>query len=307
VREIGCVLAEATAALAVAGIDEPRRRARAVLAAALVLSGAEIFAHPERVLTPAQRARVTEMLRRAMAHEPLTRIVGTREFWGLEFVLSADTLDPRPDSETIVEAVLARLPDRARPYRVLDLGTGTGCLLLALLSELPQATGIGVDVAWGAALTARRNAARLGLGGRARFVAGDWAAAIAGRFDAIVANPPYIPTLAIAALPPEVKDYDPHRALDGGADGLACYRAIAAQLPRLLRPDGLFAAELGQGQDEAVSAILAKEGFAVDGFTADLGGVVRCVVARRPVGIPAASRSGPTAKKGWNTPPPPLG
>jgi release factor glutamine methyltransferase len=216
-----------------------------------------------------------------IAREPLSWIVGKREFWGLEFVLSAETLDPRPDSESVVEAVLARLPDRSRTYRFLDLGTGTGCLLLALLSEFPRASGVGIDVAAGAASTARRNAEFLGFADRAHFAVGDWAGAIAGEFDAVVANPPYIPTRAIPELSPEVRDYDPKRALDGGTDGLLAYRAIAADLLRLLRPGGLFAAEIGLGQAEAVAPILAQGGLAIEGFTADLGGVIRCVVARR--------------------------
>ena len=278
---IGSALAQAAAAaLGAAGFDEPRRRARRLLAAALGRSAAEMFAHPESVLTLEEEAGVFAMLDRMTRHEPLSRIVGKREFWGLEFLLSADTLDPRPESETVVEAVLARLPDRTRAYRFLDLGTGTGCLLLALLSEFPWGIGVGVDVAPGAARTARHNALVLGLGDRAHFAVGDWARAVAGRFDAIVANPPYIATTAIAGLPPEVRDYDPHRALDGGADGLAAYRAIAADQPRLLLPDGLLAVEIGIGQADAVGAILAQNGLAIDGFAPDLAGTVRCIVAR---------------------------
>jgi len=278
---IGSALAEAAAALAAAGFDEPRRRGRRLLAAALRLSAAEIFAHPEAALIAAEEAQHAEMLSRMIAREPLSRIVGRREFWGLEFVLSADTLDPRPDSESMVEAVLSRLADRTQPYRFLDLGTGTGCLLLALLSEFPQAIGVGVDVAAGAAATARRNAKLLDLGDRAYFAVGDWARAIAGGFDAVVANPPYIPTRAIPELPPEVRDYDPKRALDGGSDGLQSYRAIAADLLTLLRPDGVFATEIGLGQAEAVAPILAQNGLAIDGYATDLGGVIRCVIARR--------------------------
>jgi len=251
-----------------------------MLAAALRVSAAEIFAHPEEALTAAEEARVSEVLTRMIAREPLSRIVGKREFWGLEFVLSAETLDPRPDSESVVEAVLSRLPDRSRTYRFLDLGTGTGCLLLALLSEFPRANGVGIDVAAGAALTARRNATLLGLADRAYFAVGDWAGAIAGGFDAVVANPPYILTRVIPELPPEVRDYDPKQALDGGPDGLLAYRAIAADLRRLLRPSGLFAAEIGLGQAEVVTGILVENGLVIDGFAADLGGVIRCVVAR---------------------------
>jgi len=278
---IGSALDTAAAALAAAGFDEPRRQARRLLAAALGLSAAEVFAHPEVALSSAQDARIAEILSRMIAREPLSRIVGRREFWGLDFLLSADTLDPRPESESVVEAVLSRVPDRGRTYRFLDLGTGTGCLLLALLAEFPRASGVGIDVAAGAARAARHNASLLGLGTRAHFAVGDWAGAIAGGFDAVVANPPYVPTEDIPQLPREVRDYDPTRALDGGSDGLGAYRAITADLPRLLRPGGLFAAEIGLGQAAAVAAIVARSGLAIDGFAADLAGVIRVVVARR--------------------------
>jgi release factor glutamine methyltransferase len=278
---VGSAIAAAAGALSAAGFDEPRRQARRLLAEALGLSAAELFAHPENSLTAAQEGQIAPMLGRMVAHEPFSRIIGKREFWGLEFLLSEDTLDPRPDSESVVEAVLSRLADRARYYRFLDLGTGTGCLLLALLSEFPRAIGVGVDVAAGAVRAAWLNAERLGFGERAHFAVGDWAAAIAGRFDVIIANPPYIPTAVIPGLMPEVRDCDPHLALDGGADGLAAYRGIAADLPRLLLPGGLFAAEIGAGQAACVSAILEQNGLAIDGFAADLGGVIRCVVARR--------------------------
>lgn len=223
---------------------------------------------------------MTKLLARVVAHEPLSRILGIREFWGLPFALSADTLDPRPESETVVAAVLDRLPDRDHAYRLLDLGTGTGCLLLALLSELPHATGIGVDIAPGAARTARYNAVQLGLAGRAQFLAGHWAAAIAGRFDAVVANPPYIPTSDIAGLAAEVREYDPRRALDGGPDGLASYREIVSALPRLLRPGGRFATEVGAGLADIVAAILTAQGLRLDSIVPDLAGIPRCVVAR---------------------------
>jgi release factor glutamine methyltransferase len=283
IREIsvGAAIEHAVSALTKAGIDEPRRRARALLAAALDFSVAEIFAHPERLLNPEQQARVSAMLARMRAREPLSRIIGRREFWGLEFLLSADTLDPRPESETIVDSMLARLPERDRAYRFLDLGTGTGALLLALLSEYPAASGVGVDIAPGAARTARDNAERLGTSTRAHFVAGSWAAALTGRFDAVIANPPYIEQAAIADLPPEVRQYDPIRALDGGADGLAAYRAIAAELRRLLPPGGLFAAEIGLGQASAVAAILTRHSLRVDGIASDLAGIERCVIAIR--------------------------
>jgi release factor glutamine methyltransferase len=266
--------------LEAAGFDEPRRRARRLIAAAVGVSETEIFAHPERKLGPAERDQTAAMLDRVLAREPLTRIVGRREFWGLEFSLSADTLDPRPETETVVETVLARRPDRHQPYRILDLGTGSGCLLLALLSEFRHASGIGVDVAPGAAMTARRNAMALGFADRARFLAGDWTSALAGRFDIVVANPPYIASATIPLLPPEVRDHDPRFALDGGVDGLAAYRKIAAELPRLLVPGGLFATEIGSDQADAVSALLTGAGLR-EAVLPDLAGLPRCVLAQR--------------------------
>ena len=221
------------------------------------------------------------MLDRMRAREPLSRIVGRREFWGLEFLLSADTLDPRPESETIVEAVLARLLDGDRTYRFLDLGTGSGCLMLALLSEYPAASGIGVDIAPDAARTARDNAERLGIGRRAQFVVGNWASALTGRFDAVVANPPYIEQEAIADLPREVRQYDPIRALDGGADGLAAYRAIAADLHRLLPAGGFFATEIGIGQAEAVGKNPEAIRPLLGRWSPDLAGIDRVVIACR--------------------------
>jgi release factor glutamine methyltransferase len=275
------VLGEVAAALERAGFDEARRRARRLLAAALDLSPTEVFARPDRMIAEDERARIAAILRRALAHEPLSRVLGVREFWGLEFMLSPDTLDPRPETEILVEAVLARLPERDRNYRFLDLGTGSGCLLLALLSEFPAASGVGVDRAPGAVATARDNAGRLGLDARARFAVGDWGGGIEERFDAIVSNPPYIESKTMAGLPREVRDFDPPLALDGGADGLEAYRAIATDLPRLLAPAGVFAGELGQGQENAVAGIIIANGLVVDAILPDLAGIPRCIAARR--------------------------
>ena len=277
---VGNAIDHAATALSAAGLDEPRRRARRLVAAALGLSSVEVFAYPERQLRVAEQDGIAAMLARMGAHEPLTRILGRREFWGLEFSLSPDTLDPRPETETVVAAVLARRPDRRQAYRILDLGTGSGCLLLALLSEFPNARGIGVDIARGAAATARHSAKALGLADRAGFFAGDWGAALAGPFDIVVANPPYIASGVIPNLSPEVRDHDPHRALDGGGDGLAAHRAIAVDLPRLLAPGGLFAGEIASDQAESVTAVLTGAGLRVEPVLPDLAGLPRCVVAR---------------------------
>ena len=278
---IGSTLGAVAAALERAGFDEARRRARQLLALALGLPLAEVFAGTGQVITDDEGERIAKILRRALAYEPLSRIAGTREFWGLEFALSPETLDPRPETETVVEAVLGRLSERNRDYRFLDLGTGTGCLLLALLSEYPAATGVGVDHAFGAAVAARRNAERLGLAKRARLLVGNWTSAINGRFDAIVTNPPYIETAALPDLPREVRDYDPSSALDGGIDGLVAYRAIADNLSGHLVPGGLFACEIGAGQESAAVGIISDGGLVIDDVVPDLAGIPRCIVARR--------------------------
>jgi release factor glutamine methyltransferase len=249
---------------------------------ALAIPPPDLFGHPERVLDEQQISRVLALLRRMVAGEPLSRIFERREFWGLEFRLSADTLDPRPETETVIEAVLRREPDRSAPRRLLDLGTGTGCLLLALLAELPAASGVGVDIAEGAVRTAARNAVYLGLADRARFCVGDWATAVSGKFDAILANPPYIASEALALLPREVACHDPWRALDGGGDGLRSYRKIAEAAPRLLSADGILAVEIGAGQADAVVAIMTDNTLFVDGIEKDLAGIARCVIACPP-------------------------
>jgi release factor glutamine methyltransferase len=278
---IGSMIGEVADTLTREGFDAARRRARRLVAAALDLSLAEVLARSDRAVTNDESERVAAMLRRTLAHEPLSRVLGMRAFWGLDFILSPDTLDPRPETETVVEAVLARMPERGRPYRFLDLGTGTGCLLLALLSEYPTATGVGVDLAAGAVDTAARNAERLGLRPRAKFVVGNWGKGLVEAFDVIVANPPYIASSDLAALPAEVRDYDPSLALDGGADGLAAYRAIAADLARLLAPGGFFACEIGAGQENAVTGIISAAGLVIDDVLPDLAGIPRCVVAQR--------------------------
>ena len=279
-KTLGWLVAEAAVALSAAGFAEPRRHARRLVSAVLAISPADPFAHPNLAVDARQAGRVQALLKRMVAGEPLSRIFGRREFWGLEFRLSGDTLDPRPETETVVEGVLRRIPDRNSPLRLLDLGTGTGCLLLALLSELPAASGVGVDIADGAVKMAVENAGRLGLGRRTRFFVGDWAAALSGKFDAILANPPYIPSRAIALLPREVACHDPRRALDGGEDGLRSYRRIAEAAPALLVPRGILAAEIGAGQAAHVTAIMKDNGLVVDGLEKDLAGIARCLVAR---------------------------
>jgi release factor glutamine methyltransferase len=275
----GEVVAEATAVLG------NRREARLVVAAALGVDPAQLLGWPERAVAEEAHRRAREFVRRRAAGEPLSRLRGTREFWGLSFELSPETLDPRPDSETIVAAALEAVPDRAARLRVLDFGTGTGCLLLALLSELPNAHGIGLDRAPGAARTARRNAAALGLASRASFLVGDWAAAISGRFDLIVSNPPYIARGDIAGLAPEVQ-HDPLLALDGGSDALDAYRRLAPEIARLI--GGTAVLELGAGQAGSVGSIMRDAGLDVRGTRPDIHDLERALIlvsgGEKPVG-----------------------
>jgi release factor glutamine methyltransferase len=280
---VGEALAAAAAPLAAAGIENPRREARLLIAHVLGRDGGgplSVFSRPERPWSEGEARSLDVLVGRRAAREPLSRIVGEREFWSLPFKLSPDTLDPRPDSETLIEAALDAIPDRAAPLQVLDLGTGSGCLLLALLSELPAAWGLGVDLSPGAAATAAANATALGLAGRAKFIVGDWLAALAGRFDVILINPPYIPAGEIAALEPEVAHWDPALALAGGADGLAAIRALAPDLPHHIENQGIIVMELGAGQADDASALCTACGLEVIARPHDLSGITRCLLMR---------------------------
>ena len=274
----------AAARLRAAGIDSAGLDARLLMGEAYGLGRDQLLCRAHDPADPEATARLETLLARRVAREPVSRILGRREFWSLDFALSPDTLDPRPDSETVVEAALAALAGRQDPD-ILDLGTGTGCLLLALLSELPAARGLGVDLSAGAVATAAANARRLGLAGRARFERHDWRDGLAGRltparFPLIVANPPYIPAGEIPALQPEVARFDPLAALAGGADGLDAYRRIAVELPDLLTESGFVVVEVGAGQARVVSALMDAAGLTVCGTRADLAGIERCVIAR---------------------------
>ncbi len=264
----------AAARLAAAGIAEPRREARILIAAALGTDAAGLLSRQE--IDPAACA---PWLARRLAREPMAYITGRREFWGLDFAVSPATLIPRPDSETLIEAALAALPDRAGVRRILDLGTGSGCLLLAALKEFPAAFGLGVDRAAAAAALARGNAVSLGLAERSGFVVSDWATALTGRFDVVLANPPYINSADLSGLMPEVAVYEPPAALDGGPDGLAAYRRIMADLPALLAPDGVAVLEIGAGQAPDVTALAGQAGLTA-AARADLAGHPRALILR---------------------------
>jgi release factor glutamine methyltransferase len=269
-------------AFAKAGLDTPELDARVLLTDALRIEPAELLLRPEESVGEDEAALLSSYAARRLAGEPVARILGVREFWGLPFALSPATLVPRPDTETVVEAALGTVRDRSRPVRLIDLGAGSGCLLVALLHELREATGIAVDLSEEALRTARQNAARNGVGERAQFAASRWGAALAGSFDLIVSNPPYIATEVLAALPPEVREHDPALALDGGADGLDAYRAILADAGGLLAPGGALVLEIGYDQEPALQAMAPAAGFAVERTARDLGGHPRAVVIRRP-------------------------
>jgi release factor glutamine methyltransferase len=284
-------LAEAVSAardrLAAAGIDESRREAR-LLVCRLLGGGPELLlGSPGRELTAKEAGKVEAAVGRRAAREPLSRILGEREFWSLPFALNAATLDPRADSETLVEAVLGEIAERDAALRLLDLGTGTGCLLLALLSELPKAGGCGIDVSAEAVAQATANAQRLGLAARARFLRHSWDDGLAlaeTPWDVIVSNPPYIASAEIAALAPEVAGYDPAAALDGGGDGLDAYRSLIPAAAAVLAPGGLLALEIGQGQAAAVEGLLVAAGLRPLRRARDLAGVERCLLAVAPAG-----------------------
>lgn len=264
-----------------AGIDEPMREASYLLSAALNLMRGEMLALDELDLTDDQAARLATFILRRSNREPLARIVGEKEFWGLRFGLNDDTLVPRPDTETLVETVLAALPDHGRPYRILDLGTGTGCILLSLLHELKGATGIGADLSPGAVAQATANATSLKLATRATIVHSDWLSAVEGSFDIIVSNPPYIALSEKDGLMEEVRTHDPALALFADDDGLAVYKALIPQLAGRLNPGGVVALEVGAGQAGAVGSLLqaAFPALAVSRVR-DLGGIERVLLAR---------------------------
>ncbi len=274
---VGTALRQATATLGEAGIEAAAREARLLMVRALGLPDRAI---PDRD-APAPDA-FWPLLERRRVREPMALILGRQGFWTLDVAVSRDTLIPRADSEAVLRAALRARPDRAGVRRVLDLGTGTGALLLAALAEFPEAFGLGIDLSAAACALAARNAVANRLAPRAAFLCGDWARAVAARFDLVLANPPYIETGAIDALMPEVASHEPRRALDGGADGLAAYRVILGDLPRLLAPAAVVVLELGQGQAPAVTALAAAAGLATVDHERDLGGIVRALAMQMP-------------------------
>ncbi len=270
-------LVAAVARLEAAGIDGPGRDARVLLAHALGVGADRLTLHLQDAMTAAQSAAYEAALVARIARQPVAQIIGQRLFWGLSFRVTPDTLDPRPETETLVAAALER------PFlKVLDLGTGTGCILLSCLKGMPMARGVGVDASPAALDVAAGNARDLGLADRARFLVSDWLSAVSGAFDLIVSNPPYIAAEEMAALAPEVRDWEPHLALTPGGDGLDAYRAIARGAGARLMPGGRILLEIGPTQGAAVAGLLAAAGLGEVRVLPDMDGRDRVVAAVKP-------------------------
>jgi release factor glutamine methyltransferase len=274
-------LRELRKTLAAAGFEAAALDARLLVLSALGIAAAELITDPDRPLAPEEADRLAAFASRRLAHEPVARIVGEREFWGLPFRLSPETLVPRPDTETVVETALGLLPDRGASLRIVDFGTGSGCLLVALLHELPNAAGLGIDLSFGALVTARGNAWANGVGARSRFALSRWAEAVSGSFDLIVSNPPYIASPVIPTLDEEVREHDPLLALDGGPDGLEPYRILLGEAGRLLAPQGLVVVEIGYDQAEDLKGLASAHSLEILTIAPDLSGRPRCVAMRR--------------------------
>ncbi|MFC7047989.1 peptide chain release factor N(5)-glutamine methyltransferase [Emcibacter nanhaiensis] len=275
-------LREGRRRLAACGIDTAELDARLLLSHVLGCGPMELYLQQDRQLTAPEAGCFKAVLARREQREPLSQILGEKEFWSLTFRVTKDVLTPRPDSETLIEVALARIPDRAAPLRILDLGTGSGCLLLSLLSELPNASGVGLDISDAALDVARDNAKRLGFADRTDFLISDWTRALdpEEKFDIILSNPPYIGEAEKDSLPPEVRHYEPESALYAGAEGLDDYRKLIDQLPDFLAPGGYILFEIGAGQAAAARALLQARGVSDVEVIQDLAGKDRCVCWR---------------------------
>ncbi|OSQ45723.1 modification methylase HemK [Thalassospira alkalitolerans] len=278
-------MTEAVAALRDAGIDNARMDARILLSDAAGVDSSRIAAWPEDIVADDKSTKFRDMIARRLKREPVSRILGQRDFWRHSFKLSPETLDPRPDSETIVELALDWLEDRDAPT-VLDFGTGTGCLLLSIIGDLQNARGLGVDISQGAVACARQNADQLGYGGQVEFRVSDWDQAVTDDertegFDLVVSNPPYITRDEMDDLSPEVSRFDPRLALTDEGDGLGAYRILSRVAFGLVKPAGFVIFEIGQGQENAVARLLVEAGFVGVEYREDLGGIVRCVAAKK--------------------------
>jgi release factor glutamine methyltransferase len=279
---LGGALKHLRNAFSKAGIDTPELDARLLLEWVTCADRLEVLTSPERNIDAAEAAALHDAMKRRLAHEPVHRIMGRRGFYGLEFELSPDTLEPRPDTECLVELALKHCRGRGdAALKLLDLGTGTGIISISLLAQLPNARAVATDISPGALEICGRNAATNGVLARLTCVQSNWFDAIEGRFDIIVSNPPYIPTAVISSLSPEVREFDPARALDGGADGLDAYRALANGAAAHLEADGFAAVEIGHDQRASVCGIFEDAGFALIEAVRDLGGNDRALIFTR--------------------------
>ena len=283
--DLRAVLGSAALRLSVAGVDSPRLDARLLLAHAADVAPDALIGNLE--ISPPIIATFEAYVARRILREPVAYIIGRREFWSLEFDVGPGALVPRPETETLIEETIRSFPDRSGALDVLDLGTGTACLLAACLSEYPNVRGVGVDASNAALKWAGRNIEKLGLSERCRLEWVSWDSVATLEADVILSNPPYIRSRDVPLLPPDVRLYEPLSALDGGEDGLDAYRALAPMVGRVLKPEGLAFLEIGAGQDGAVSAILQAQGLRIVRIAADLAGIGRCVVAGRSFGISA--------------------
>ncbi len=278
-------IAEAAGLLAHAGIEAASREAWLLLGSVLGRDRATLLAHAGDVLSPADRSAFCKLVARRVRREPVAQILGEKEFWSLPFIISKDVLCPRPDSETLVEMALGLLKERSasldRSPRILDLGTGSGCLVLALLHELSHAEALGVDRSPKALAVARANAERLGFSSRAAWLCTDWGSALEGAFDLVISNPPYIESSAWPDLAPEIRLFEPVTALTAGEDGLDAYRHMAEDVERLLSPAGIVCVEHGLGQGDAVAGLMSEVGLACIAKRQDLAGIERCLAMER--------------------------
>ncbi|MFZ2871257.1 peptide chain release factor N(5)-glutamine methyltransferase [Zavarzinia sp.] len=280
---IKSLVQDAAQRLRVSGVEGPRRDAELIVGHVLGLERAQIIARGDDPVDGASASRIDTLAAERAGRRPMAQILGRREFWSLTFKVTGATLDPRPDTETLVEAVLAVIGLRRwQALRILDLGTGTGCILAALLTECPAAQGVGVDRSPAAAAVARENMAALGLDRRASIVEGDWCAGLSGPFDVIVSNPPYIPEADLARLAPEVRLFEPRAALTPGGDGLGAYRAIVGQIATVAAPGAIVGFEVGIGQAEAVAELMGAAGLGPVTVRPDLAGIGRAVLGRGP-------------------------
>lgn len=274
------ILNKAQKCLGDADIDSARLDARLLLQHVLEKSHEQLLLHIDDIIDKDAAMQYDKLISRRLQSEPVAKIIGRKPFWNSEFITNEHTLDPRPDSEALIELVLEHCTERSQPYRIIDFGTGTGCLLISLLQEYPNATGVAVDISQEAIEVAERNIALHNLRERASTLHSHWGEQVSGEFDIIISNPPYIPESDQESLSKDVSGYDPHGALFAG-DGYDAYRALAACTAELLAPKGALFYEIGQGQEDRVESIMAQHDWILSDQKADLAGIIRALCFNR--------------------------